>query len=93
MIVRSSPFPSQVSMNSQNDKKVNDKEKVADNAPDSQDSQVEQVAEADKVSDIKQQIDNGAYKIDINKTADKMAQDLLLDIRVYKDSPRNPLEY
>lgn len=92
MIVRNSPFPPQVSMNSQ-DKKVNDKEKVADNAPDSQDSQVEQVAEADKVSDIKQQIDNGTYKIDINKTADKMAQDLLLDIRVYKDSQRNPLGY
>lgn len=91
MIVRNSPFPSQVSINSQNDnKKVNDKDKeVAPSATDSQDSKVEQVAENDKVSDIKQQIDNGTYKIDINKTADKMAQDLLLDIRVYKDSPRN----
>lgn len=89
MIVRNSPFPSQVSINSQNDnKKVNDKDKVADNAPIPQDSKAEEVAETDKVSDIKQQIDNGAYKIDINKTADKMAQDLLLDIRVYKDSPR-----
>lgn len=89
MIVRNSPFPSQVSINSQNDnKKVNDKDKVADNAPLPQDSKAQQVAEADKVSDIKQQIDNGTYKIDINKTADKMAQDLLLDIRVYKDSPR-----
>lgn len=89
MIVRNSPFPSQVSINSQNDnKKVNDKDKVADNAPLPQDSKAQQVAETDKVSDIKQQIDNGTYKIDINKTADKMAQDLLLDIRVYKDSPR-----
>lgn len=89
MIVRNSPFPSQVSMNSQNDnKKVNDKDKVADSAPLPQDSKAEEVAEADKVGDIKQQIDNGTYKIDINKTADKMAQDLLLDIRVYKDSPR-----
>ena len=85
MIVRNSPFPSQVSINSQNDnKKVNDKDKVADNAPLPQDSKTEQVAEADKVSDIKQQIDNGTYKIDINKTADKMAQDLLLDMKVYK---------
>ena len=89
MIVRNSPFPSQVSINSQNDnKKVNDKDKVADNAPLPQDSKAQQVAETDKVGDIKQQIDNGTYKIDINKTADKMAQDLLLDIRVYKDSPR-----
>ncbi len=89
MIVRNSPFPSQVSMNSQNDnKKVNDKDKVADSAPLPQDSKAEEVAETDKVGDIKQQIDNGTYKIDINKTADKMAQDLLLDIRVYKDSPR-----
>lgn len=79
MIVRNSPFPSQMPINSQNDK-------VADNAP--QDIKTEQVAEANKVSDIKQQIDNGTYKIDINKTADKMAQDLLLDIRIYKDSPR-----
>ncbi len=90
MIVRNSPFPSQVSINSQNDKKVNDKDKdSAPNAVDSQDSKTEKVAEPNKVSDIKEQIDNGAYKIDINKTADKMAQDLLLDIRVYKDSPRD----
>lgn len=89
MIVRNSPFPSQVSMNSQNDnKKVNDKDKVADSAPLPQDSKTEEIAKADKVGDIKQQIDNGTYKIDINKTADKMAQDLLLDIRVYKDSLR-----
>lgn len=89
MIVRNSPFPSQVSMNSQNDnKKVNDKDKVADSAPLPQDSKTEEIAENDKVGDIKQQIDNGTYKIDINKTADKMAQDLLLDIRVYKDSLR-----
>lgn len=88
MIVRNSPFPSQVSMNPQsNDKKVNNKEKeVVSNV---QDLKAEQVAETDKLNDIKQQIDNGTYKIDINKTADKMAQDLLLDIRVYKDSPRN----
>lgn len=84
MIIRNSPFPSQVSINSQNDnKKINDKDKLE---PNPRDSKAEKVAESDKVSDIKQQIDDGAYKIDINKTADKMAQDLLLDIRVYKDS-------
>ncbi|RAX54372.1 flagellar biosynthesis anti-sigma factor FlgM [Helicobacter sp. 16-1353] len=31
-----------------------------------------------KVEDIKKQIDDGTYKVDVEKSADKMAQDLLL---------------
>lgn len=86
MIVRNSPFPSQVNqVNLPSDNKIsNDKKEVAPTS--TQDSQTKAVAQGDKVDNIKQQIDNGTYKIDINKTADKMAQDLLLDIRVYRDS-------
>lgn len=87
MIVRNSPFPSQVINPPNDNKKVNDdkdnKEVVPQNAPT---DSTEASAGVDKVSDIKQRIEDGAYQIDINKTADKMAQDLLLDIRVYRDS-------
>ena len=82
MIVRNSPFPTQV-INPQNDNKLADKEQVA---PDAKPESPAPTEEVDKVSDIKKRIDDGAYQIDINKTADKMAQDLLLDIRVYRDS-------
>lgn len=80
MIVRNSPFPPQMqsaqsTQNPQNPKVDSTK---GDNSPEKL-SQNEQ-----KVSEIKEQIDNGTYKIDINKTADKMAQDLLLDMKVYK---------
>ncbi|WP_066389308.1 flagellar biosynthesis anti-sigma factor FlgM [Helicobacter himalayensis] len=34
-------------------------------------------ASADKVSQIKEQIANGSYKLDMDKTSRKMAQDLL----------------
>lgn len=80
MIVRNSPFPSQMQA-TQNSHQQNQKV---------QDSAKEETLPTDlneneqKVSDIKQQVDNGTYKIDINKTADKMAQDLLLSIKVYK---------
>lgn len=83
MIVRNSPFPAQT-INPQNDnKKVADKEQVA---PDSKAESPAPTEEVNKVSDIKKRIDDGTYQIDINKAADKMAQDLLLDIRVYRDS-------
>lgn len=79
MIVRNSPFPSQMqsAQNTQTQNPKVDSEK-GDNSPEKL-SQNEQ-----KISEIKEQIDNGTYKIDINKTADKMAQDLLLDMKVYK---------
>lgn len=83
MIVRNSPFPAQT-INPQNDnKKVANKEQVT---PDSKAESPAPTEEVNKVSDIKKRIDDGTYQIDINKAADKVAQDLLLDIRVYKDS-------
>ncbi|MGX3010602.1 flagellar biosynthesis anti-sigma factor FlgM [Helicobacter sp. 23-1044] len=75
MIVRNTPFASH-SMQTQN-LPNNQNEKVADSAK-STDTQ------NDKVTNIKKDVENGAYKIDINKTADKMAQDLLLDMKVYR---------
>lgn len=81
MIVRNSPFPSQMqsAQNTQNPQNP----KVADSTKD--DVSPTKLSENEqKVSAIKEQIDNGAYKIDINKTADKMAQDLLLDMKIYK---------
>lgn len=80
MIVRNSPFPSQMqsAQNTQNPQNPKVDSAKGDNSPEKL-SQNEQ-----KVSEIKEQIDNGTYKIDINKTADKMAQDLLLDMKVYK---------
>lgn len=83
MIVRNSPFPTQVINPQNDDKKVADKEQVAS------DSKAESPApteEVNKVSDIKKRVEDGSYQIDINKSADKMARDLLLDIRVYRDS-------
>ncbi|MGX2982902.1 flagellar biosynthesis anti-sigma factor FlgM [Helicobacter sp. 23-1045] len=75
MIVRNTPFAPH-SMQTQN-LPNNQNEKVADSAK-STDTQ------NDKVTNIKKDVENGAYKIDINKTADKMAQDLLLDMKVYR---------
>lgn len=81
MIVRNSPFPSQMSatQNAQNtqNQKVQDSQKEETLATNLSENE-------QKVNEIKEQIDNGTYKIDINKTADKMAQDLLLDLKVYK---------
>lgn len=86
MIVRNSPFPSQV-INPQNDnKKVSDKDKEPEVTPDSKPESPAPTEEVNKVSDIKKRVEDGSYQIDINKSADKMAQDLLLDIRVYRDS-------
>lgn len=82
MIVRNSPFPAQT-INPQNDNKVTEKEQVAPNSKPESPAPTEEV---DKVSDIKKRIEDGSYQVEINKSADKMAQDLLLDIRVYKDS-------
>lgn len=82
MIVRNSPFPAQT-INPQNDNKVTEKEQVAPNSKPESSTPTEEV---DKVSDIKKRIEDGSYKVEINKSADKMAQDLLLDIRVYRDS-------
>lgn len=82
MIVRNSPFPTQV-INPQNDNKVTEKEQAAPNSKPESPTPTEEV---DKVSDIKKRIEDGSYQVEINKSADKMAQDLLLDIRVYKDS-------
>lgn len=80
MIVRNSPFPSQMqsAQNTQSPQNPKVDSAKGDSAPEKL-SQNEQ-----KVSEIKEQIDNGTYRIDINKTADKMAQDLLLDMKVYK---------
>ncbi len=39
----------------------------------------EDVDKSNQVETIKQQVDDGSYKIDTQKTADKMAQDLLLE--------------
>lgn len=78
MIVRNSPFPSQM-QNAQNAQNTQNPKVDSADISTNKLSQNEQ-----KVSDIKEQIDNGTYKIDINKTADKMAQDLLLDMKVYK---------
>lgn len=86
MIVRNSPFPSQPGINPQNDNKTIKEKEKSESIQTTENTMLESTPKSDKVSDIKQQIDNGTYKIDINKTADKMAQDLLLDIRVYKDS-------
>ncbi len=82
MIVRNSPFPTQT-INPQNDNKVTEKEQVAPNSKPESPAPTEEV---NKVSDIKKRVEDGSYQIDINKSADKMAQDLLLDIRVYRDS-------
>lgn len=82
MIVRNSPFPAQT-INPQNDNKVTEKEQVAPNSKPESPTPTEEV---DKVSDIKKRIEDGSYKVEINKSADKMARDLLLDIRVYRDS-------
>ncbi len=82
MIVRNSPFPTQT-INPQNDSKVAEKEQVAPTAKPESPAPTEEV---NKVSDIKKRVEDGSYQIDINKSADKMAQDLLLDIRVYRDS-------
>lgn len=78
MIVRNSPFPSQM-QNAQNAQNTQNPKVDSADISTNKLSQNEQ-----KISDIKEQIDNGTYKIDINKTADKMAQDLLLDMKVYK---------
>lgn len=78
MIVRNSPFPSQM-QNAQNAQNTQNSKVDSADISTNKLSQNEQ-----KISDIKEQIDNGTYKIDINKTADKMAQDLLLDMKVYK---------
>lgn len=78
MIVRNSPFPPQM-QNAQNAQNTQNPKVDSADISTNKLSQNEQ-----KVSDIKEQIDNGTYKIDINKTADKMAQDLLLDMKVYK---------
>lgn len=82
MIVRNSPFPAQT-INPQNDNKVAEKEQVT---PDLKAESSSPTEEVNKVSDIKKRIEDGSYQIDINKSADKVAQDLLLDIRVYRDS-------
>ena len=82
MIVGNSPFPTQT-INPQNDNKVTEKEQVAPNSKPESPTPTEEV---NKVSDIKKRIEDGSYQVEINKSADKMAQDLLLDIRVYKDS-------
>lgn len=81
MIVRNSPFPTQMQTTQTPTNQQNQEVKDSTNneTPPTNLDEKEQ-----KVSDIKQQVDNGTYKIDINKTADKMAQDLLLDIKVYK---------
>lgn len=83
MIIRNTPFyNANIQQNQQNNAPANQVEKqeagesLATNAP---------INEGEnKVDNIKSQVENGTYKIDINKTADKMAQDLLLDIKVYK---------
>lgn len=81
MIVRNSPFPTQMQTTQTPQNQQNQEVKDSTNAETSPTNLDEK---EQKVSDIKQQVDNGTYKIDINKTADKMAQDLLLDIKVYK---------
>ncbi|RDU65081.1 flagellar biosynthesis anti-sigma factor FlgM [Helicobacter sp. MIT 14-3879] len=86
MIVRNSPFPT--SMNSQQSQKIDS----VDNKVEEVTQQSQKMPEIDyveaqneqKVQNIKKEIDNGTYKIDINKSADKMAQDLLVDLKVYK---------
>ncbi|MDE6885929.1 MAG: flagellar biosynthesis anti-sigma factor FlgM [Helicobacteraceae bacterium] len=91
MIVRSGPFPSSSINTQQNQKadkkdvqnikedKVNETSSSTDNV-----NYADEIDNSQKVQNIKEQIDNGTYKIDINKSADKMAQDLLLEVKVYK---------
>lgn len=81
MIVRNSPFPTQMQTTQTPTNQQNQEVKDSTN---NETSPTNLDEKEQKVSDIKQQVDNGTYKIDINKTADKMAQDLLLDIKVYK---------
>lgn len=81
MIVRNSPFPTQMQTTQTPPNQQNQEVKDSTN---NETSPTNLDEKEQKVSDIKQQVDNGTYKIDINKTADKMAQDLLLDIKVYK---------
>lgn len=88
MIVRNSPFPTPINTppNQKTDATTENKPKnLSTEAPKEAESQEsEEVKREQKIKDIKQEVDNGTYKIDINKSADKMAQDLLVEVKVYK---------
>lgn len=77
MIVRNSPFPPINTTNATD--RANEANRDATSTQSASETQ-----ENDKVSDIKERVENGTYKIDIGKTADKMAQELLLEMRVFR---------
>lgn len=84
MIIRTGDLPSalntqnkQQSNNIDDTKKENSAASIASAANSIGDAS--EVDNSKKVEEIKKQIDDGTYEVDVNKTADKMAQDLLLE--------------
>lgn len=90
MIIRTGDLSNAMSAKSRNQppEEVKDKAKKADSADiksaSNSISADNALDNSPKVERIKNAVDDGSYKIDINKTADKMAQDLLLTINVFK---------
>lgn len=92
MIIRPSGLPDNIATNkdnnitNKNDKNIKEQNPQVDSTQNIQSAAntvSDEVGSPNKVDAIKQQIDNGEYKINIEDTADKMAQKLLIGILIF----------
>lgn len=90
MIIRPSSLPNNIAadnVTNNNDKKnIKEEDLQVDSTHNIQSAAntiSDDIGNPKKVDEIKNQIDNGEYKINIKDTADKMAQKLLIGILVF----------
>ena len=92
MIIRPSGLLDNIAINTdnnitnKNDKNIKEQNPQVDSTQNIQSAAntvSDEVGSPNKVDAIKQQIDNGEYKINIEDTADKMAQKLVIGILIF----------
>lgn len=86
MIIRTGDLPTALNPQNRNqtNETINETKQDSTNIASASNTIKNELDNSKKVEEIKEKVNDGSYKIDIKKTADKMAQDLLLSINVYK---------